>query len=254
MAQEVEGNVKTFIAGGTVAIHRRVKVQADGTVVHSGAAEAWIGTTLNAATTGLPVAVKLLTATGTHKMVATTAFACGADLYPTADGMVDDVGTGDVVGTALEAATALNDIVEVLCFRRAAASWDQLSLAVDAVGSGVGVGVPFTITFRPTAAGTLTYTVPAGKKLRILSILPCYKAGGNGAHADDEVTLKNAANAITDTKELGAINDQVIFNFTTINDAYTDVAAAGTLNCVTNENAANGCDCVIPVVCCWTTV
>jgi hypothetical protein len=253
MADVVEGNVKTYTAGGAIAIYRRVKVQSDKTVVHSGAAEVWIGTALNPATTGEQVAVKLLTAAGTHKMVATTAFACGADLYGTADGMVDDVGTGDVVGTAQEAATALNDIVEVLAFRRAAASIDQLSLAVDAVGSGVGVGIPFTITFRPTAAGTLTYTVPAGKKLRILSILPCYKAGGNGAHADDEVQLKNAANALTDKKELGAINDTVIFNFTTIDDAYTDIAAAGTLNCVTNENAGNGCDCVIPVVCCWTT-
>lgn len=254
MAGIVEGNVKTFIAGGTVGIHRRVKVQADGTVIHSEAAEAWIGTALNAATIGLPIAVQLLTAAGTHKMVATTAFACGADLYGTANGMVDDVGTGDVAGTALEAATALNDIVEVLCFRRAAASWDQLSLAVDAVGSGVGVGIPFTITFRPTAPGTLTYTVPAGKKLRILSILNCYKAAGAGAHADDEVQLLNAANPIVTKKELNGVADKDVWNFATIDDAYTDIAAAGTLNCVTNENAANGCDCVIPVVCCWTTV
>jgi hypothetical protein len=254
MGKIVDGNYATFTAGGTVVAFRRVKVQADGTIVHSGAGEAWIGTSQNGGVTGDLISVKGNWAAGTHKMTATTAFACGADLYGTANGMVDDVGTGDIIGTALEAATALNDTVEVDVFRRAGATYDQLWLAVDAVGSGVGVGIPFTITFRPTAAGTLTYTVPAGKKLRILSILPCYKAGGNGAHADDEVTLKNAANAITDTKELGAINDKVIFNFTTIDDACTDIAAAGTLNCVTNENAANGCDCVIPVVCCWTTV
>lgn len=250
MAQEIDGNVKTFIAGGTVGIHRRVKVQADGTIIHSEAAEAWIGTALNPATIGLQVAVKLLTAAGTHKMVATTAFACGADLYGTANGMVDDVGTGDVVGTALEAATALNDVVEVLPFRRAAASWDQLSLAVEVIGSSVGIGIQFLVIFRPTAAGTLAYTVPAGKTLKLISVLPCIKAAGNG-DAAATAQLLNAANPITDAKSLNGVNDKVIWNFTTIDDAYVSVAAAAALNCTSVETGGNGCDCIIPCVCMW---
>ena len=133
------------------------------------------------------------------------------------------------------------------------ANTGAVSVAVEAVASDVGRGVPFVIEFRPNAAGTFAYTVPAGKKLRVLSILPCFKTAGNGANADDEVTLKNDTDAITDTKELNGVNDGVIFNFASIDDGYLEVVATETLNVLANENAGNGCDCIIPVVCCWVT-
>jgi hypothetical protein len=51
---------------------------------------------------------------GTLEMVAAGAFAVGADVYPAAGGKVDDVAVGDKLGTAIEAATADGDIVEIL--------------------------------------------------------------------------------------------------------------------------------------------
>jgi len=113
MAEICEGNKKNFTAGEALAAYRRVKLSA-GTVVYADAGEVWIGVTQDAVDSGEEVCVKLASAAGTQKMVAAGTFALNAELFGAADGKVDDTSIGQVVGTALEAATAAGDIVEVL--------------------------------------------------------------------------------------------------------------------------------------------
>lgn len=117
MSQEVDGNVKSFAASAAIAKHARVKVGNDGRIATAGLAEKDIGTALAPALAANDrVPVKLRTAAGTHKMIADEALAAGAALYTAASGKVQDTAeaTSFQVGTALEAATADGDIIEVV--------------------------------------------------------------------------------------------------------------------------------------------
>lgn len=118
MAQYVDGNVAgRFVASAAIAQYARVKISGAGTVAEAGLAEKEIGTAVNEAfAAGDAVQVRLRTAAGTHKMIAKEALAVGATVYTEAGGKVQDTAetTAFQVGTALEAATAENDIIEVL--------------------------------------------------------------------------------------------------------------------------------------------
>lgn len=113
MSQINENGVKAFVAGEALEANRRVKLSA-GTVIYSDAGEVWIGTTLEKVASGAYVSVKLLNAPGTRKVVAAGTFSLGAELYGAADGKVDDTEVGQVNGTALEAATAIGAVIEML--------------------------------------------------------------------------------------------------------------------------------------------
>jgi len=116
MSQYVDGNEKAFSASAAITQYARVKVSGAGTVAEAGLAEKEIGTALNEAASGEVVTVRLRTASGTHKMIAKEALAVGATVYTEADGKVQDTAEASAfqVGTALEAATAENDIIEVI--------------------------------------------------------------------------------------------------------------------------------------------
>jgi predicted RecA/RadA family phage recombinase len=60
--------------------------------------------------------VDLLSKAGTILCKAAGAFSAGAVVYGRASGLVDDISTSSAIkiGTALEAATAANDLVEVM--------------------------------------------------------------------------------------------------------------------------------------------
>jgi hypothetical protein len=117
MSQYVDGNVKTFIADEAIAVHLRVKLDADGRITVAGLTDKEIGTAITPAfAAGEPVSVKLRSGAGTHKMVAIEPLAAGATLYTETGGKVQDTAqaTSFQIGTALEAATADNDVIEVL--------------------------------------------------------------------------------------------------------------------------------------------
>jgi predicted RecA/RadA family phage recombinase len=117
MSQFVDGQTKAFRASAAIAQHARVVLASGGTVSTAGLAEKEIGTAMTPAfAAGDLVTVRLRTAAGTHKMIAIEAFSAGATLYTEASGKVQDTAatTAFQVGTALEAATADGDIVEVL--------------------------------------------------------------------------------------------------------------------------------------------
>lgn len=117
MSQFVDGNYKTFTADEAIAIHLRVKLDSDGKVTIAGLTDKDIGTAITPAfAAGDQITVKLRTGAGTHKMVAIEAIAIGARLYTEANGKVQDTAasTSFQIGTALEAATADGDVIEVL--------------------------------------------------------------------------------------------------------------------------------------------
>ena len=116
MSQFVDANYKTFVAAGTIPQYSRVVLGSGGTVTVAVLAEKEIGTAQQAVVSGQSVNVKLRTGAGTHKMIAIEALAIGATVYTETDGKVQDTAaTGAFqIGTALEAATADGDIIEVL--------------------------------------------------------------------------------------------------------------------------------------------
>ena len=116
MSQYVDSNTKAFTAAGTIKQYARVTLGSGGTITEAGLAVKDIGTAMEPAVSGETIAVKLRSGSGTHKMIAIEALAIGATLYTEADGKVQDTAasTSFQLGTALEAATADGDIIEVL--------------------------------------------------------------------------------------------------------------------------------------------
>lgn len=141
MSQYVEANTKTFTAGGAIAEHLRVKTPS--AIALAGAADAELGTAETASfASGDTITVRLRTAIGTRKMVASEAITAGNTVYAAASGKVAASGTV-VCGTALESATANNDVIEVLPFADTAAPFgSQTVTADDSEVAGLNVILP----------------------------------------------------------------------------------------------------------------
>ena len=115
MSQEVRTYTKTFQASAALSVHRRVRLDASGELVYAGPGDQDALGTLTRASLAADekVSVALLSAEGTLKHVASGVVARGATVYASDDGKIDASGS-IVVGTALEAAAADGDIIEVL--------------------------------------------------------------------------------------------------------------------------------------------
>lgn len=114
MSQYVETACKTFTAGGAIAVFLRVKLSA-GVLAAAGVNEDEIGTIERATfASGDKVAVRLLSAQGTRKMVASAAISAGARIYQAAGGKISATPAGKCLGLALEAASDEDDVIEVL--------------------------------------------------------------------------------------------------------------------------------------------
>jgi len=115
MSQQNDSGFRTFTADGAIAIHALVRQTATG-VDTCGIAHHAIGTATQAALAANDeITVKLITASGTHKMIASAALAAGADAFTAASGKVGaSASTAYRVGKVLEAAGANNDVIEVL--------------------------------------------------------------------------------------------------------------------------------------------
>jgi len=115
--QNVGGN-PAFIAGEDLEAYRRVKLSAGSgnTVVYADEDEAAIGITQEKVNSGDNVTVMLDNIGGTRLCTVAEALSAGATLYGADDGKLQDTdpGSGTPRATALEAATAAGDIIEVL--------------------------------------------------------------------------------------------------------------------------------------------
>lgn len=113
MSQFIDGPTRQFTSNGAIGQYLRV-VLSSGVLAAAGATVPCLGTAedpiLAADTTGT---VRLRSAAGTRKMVASTAITVGSPVYAAASGRVAATGTV-LEGIALEASAASGDVIEVL--------------------------------------------------------------------------------------------------------------------------------------------
>lgn len=115
MSQFNDSGLKSFTTAEAITQYARVKINSSGLLLEADADDKGIGTAQIAAASGEVCTVRLWTKQGTHKMVAAGGFSLNDVVYAADEGLIDDALTGGVaVGRALEAATAANDVVEVL--------------------------------------------------------------------------------------------------------------------------------------------
>ena len=107
----------SFVAASSSGIARglRVKLDENGKLVPAGLADIEIGITNTMSSNGTdPVSVILRGTPGSVEVAAAAAIAQYAPVRRAASGKVASDGAGDVIGIALEAATAADDWIEVL--------------------------------------------------------------------------------------------------------------------------------------------
>ena len=117
MASVNTTGTKGFEANAALAQHVLVKQESSGKLSVAALGEEFIGTTLNEAFAQNDVIpVRLKSAPGTMKCIASGAFAINAVVYGRALGKIDDISATSAirVGIALEAALAAGDIIEVM--------------------------------------------------------------------------------------------------------------------------------------------
>jgi hypothetical protein len=255
MAQYCETPTKTFECGEALSQYLRVKLSSL-KLVAAGASDVEIGTIEeDSFAAGDLRSVRLRTAQGTRKMVASEAITAGNQVYASAGGKVAPTGTV-CCGTALESATANNDIIEVLPgpntdISAAIAGTNATSFAVDAdsaapklaiAGQAAGTG-NFTTTLKPesTLSADNTIVVPESDGDTVAAVALAQTLLAKTLGVGTKLLVAEVAAAGTtqaDAAELtGVVN-------TATGDGAVGVklpaAAAGTLICVYNLSAAGG--------------
>lgn len=115
MAQYVDTNLREFDASGALGQYLRVKLNGSFQLALAGAGDIELGTIETAAfAAGEAHPVRLRTAAGTAKMVASGAITQGSAVYGDAGGQVTATPNQNFIGYALNAASGQNSILEVL--------------------------------------------------------------------------------------------------------------------------------------------
>ena len=114
MSQFVETPTRALPCSGAIAKYLRVKISA-GQIAVAGAADTCVGTLEEASfTAGDMRSVRLRTAQGTRKMVASGAVTGGVAIYAAAGGKITAAPNGNPEGFAMEAAANNGDVIEVM--------------------------------------------------------------------------------------------------------------------------------------------
>jgi len=235
MSQYVETAVRGFAAGAAIGQFLRVYLTASNTLALAGANDYGIGTMEDPSTAANEqVGVRLNSAQGSRKCVANGAITVGDPVYLAASGKVGASGSVRY-GTALEAATADNDIIEVL---------------VDGNTGGVQHLRVRTTTANVNAGATLLPAIP-GRSYRLVDAT-MISIGGNAAgatairitgtqSASSVQLVSNTVGALTqNTRVLAGVTanssilaDGASFTACDANTAIT-LTASGTLTTSTN--------------------
>jgi hypothetical protein len=105
-------------------------------------------------------------------------------------------------------------------------------------------GIPVVYTFAIPDAATADYDRVVDAKFEILDVI-VQKRGGAGA-AGNTIRVKNAADNVTDAIDTNDA-DQTISRPTTIDDAFSTIAAGGTLR-VTSTKSGGNAACLVTVI------
>jgi hypothetical protein len=141
MSQWVDAPTKTFTAGAAIAQHLRVQLSSGVLQLATATVRGFGNAAAPAFASGDEIAVILDSKTGTTKMVAAGAVTSGAYVYAAAGGKVAATGY-HLVGQALEAATADNDVIEVMPL--SGAQPGEAAASVAAAGSAQGDAAALT--------------------------------------------------------------------------------------------------------------
>jgi hypothetical protein len=234
MSQENVG-VKTFTATEALEAYRRVKLTtSSGTAVeYADAGAEFIGITAHKVAIGEMVSVTLRSAARSYKAVAAEDLAVGAVLYGANDGKVQDTASGTAQGTALEAATADGDIIEILSNNGAAGNIGPSSFVNEAANNGaVPILIRKVCNFDgvPTAIAVAT----VARKLRIMDwwIRAIDTTAAN-------ITVKNAGISISTAVLAKGGTADAIVHAASIVEAQAEVASGAA---ITVESSAASAD------------
>lgn len=162
---------KNFTATENLLAFRRVKLTSgSGTAVEyadQSDSSNYIGITFENVDAGETIAVILKGMQETVKATASEAFVVGATLYAANDGKVSDTSSGNAIGTALEAASGNNSVVEVFLDNGSAAHTFPRSSIVqeDAVVYPIPIGSQFVVWDAPS---TFQPATPANDDLGVI--------------------------------------------------------------------------------------
>lgn len=177
MSQYVESATRADTAGGAIAQNLRVKTT--GALVVATATDVELGTMEYPAVAAGAATVRLRTAQGTRKMVALVAITAGDPVYAAAGGKVAATGTV-FCGTALEAATADNDVIEVL-------SGPNTDIAAHFANSGAVLNVRTRFTIAQVNAGATLIAAVSGIKYRMVNCAFIAIGGAAAAHTTIDI-------------------------------------------------------------------
>ena len=104
---------KSFYSGEALTAYKRVKLATRNAWL-ADAADYGVGVTQEQVAISKSVDVRMYDHGGSLKMTASGAISAGAKVYAAASGKIAATGTLQI-GTALDAATANNDVIEVVC-------------------------------------------------------------------------------------------------------------------------------------------
>jgi len=235
MVQFNESGLKAFIAGENLEAFRRVKLSAGSgtTVEYADAGEDFIGFTQDKVDSGEYVTVALRSAARTYPAIASEALSAGAVLYGADDGKVADSASGTAIGTALEAATADGDSIEITCDNGAAGEIDGATIAIEAEGSNGAIPVLFRksgITDASGAGVKINDSMPFKCKIIKWWLIARDTTAAN-------VKLNDGTNDITSNVAKGTTDDAVV-DGTDIIAEYDELAAASDLIVIASAAAA----------------
>lgn len=159
MSQFVETHTRKFTAGGAVGKYLRVKTP--GALAVAGATDLDLGTLeTQAFSSGDVVSVRLRSAMGTVKMMAAGAITKGNVVFGAAAGKIDDTSNSNLIGVALEAATANNDIIEVLRYDALSAA-PVKTVEAHTAGDTLTTAETGSVHTNTGASGTIALVLPA---------------------------------------------------------------------------------------------
>jgi hypothetical protein len=235
MTQQNETGLKAFVAGEALEAFRRVKLSTgSGTQVeYADAGEDFIGFTQNKVDSGEYVTVALRSASRTYKAIAAEGLSAGAVIYGGDDGKVQDTSSGTAIGTALEAATADGDSIEITCDNGAAGEIDGATIAIEAEGGNGAI----TVLFRKSG---ITDAQDPGVKIQDSVPFKCKVIDWWLISRDTtaaNVKLTNGTNDITANVAKGTTDDAIVAGGTIVAE-YDELAAASDLIAFASAAAA----------------
>lgn len=177
MSQFFDTATRPDTSAGAIAQHLRVKTP--GALVVATATDVELGTLEIPATAAGPATVRLRTAQGTRKMVASGAIISGNPVFAAAGGKIAATGTV-FCGTALEASTADEDVIEVL-------SGPNTDIAAHFANSGAVLNVRTRFTIAQVNAGATLVAAAAGIRYRLVNVAMIAIGGAAAAHTTIDV-------------------------------------------------------------------